>query len=202
MTAIEFMKGMVSSLERNRCYIRQTITPPAFQSDLEIEDTFDSDFSVSSTSRRIDTDIMDVYSIAIFTFSDIPSMGFALMMSNWTFIDIATALIEMGYYKLFTKTIVSIKLYGYTCSVQNILNDIVFSNNGAALDKLLEVDYYEEYKDVEYIKNRLVDKSMLEISEEMIDQMIRKFPDSTNCIPILLRYKHDKFGSTKEEIGL
>ena len=195
------MKGMVSSLERNGCYIRQTITPPAFQSDLEIEDTFDSDFSVSSTSRRIDTDIMDVYSVAIFTFSDIPSMGFALMMSNWTFIDIATALIEMGYYKLFTKTIVSIKLYGYT-SVQDILNDIVFSNNGVALDKLLEVDYYEEYKDVEYIKNRLVDKSMLEISEEMIDQMIRKFPDSTNCIPILLRYKHDKFGSTKEEIGL
>lgn len=201
MTAIEFMKCMVSSLERNGCYIRQTITPPAFQSDLEIEDTFDSDFSVSSTSRRIDTDIMDVYSVAIFTFSDIPSIGFALMMSNWTFIDIATALIEMGYYKLFTKTIVSIKLYGYT-SVQNILNDIVFSNNGAALDKLLEVDYYEEYKDTEYIKNRLVDKRMLEISEEMIDRMITKFPDSTNCIPILLRYKHDKFDSTKEEIGL
>jgi hypothetical protein len=201
MTAVEFMKSMVSSLERNECYIRQTIVPPTFQSDLEIEDTFDSDFSVNSTSG-IDDDSVSVYSVAVFTFSDIPSIGFALMMSNWTFIEIATALIEMGYHKLFTKTILSVKLYGYKCSVQNILNDIVFSNNGVALDKLLEVDYYEEYKDVEYVKNRLVNKSMLEISERMIDLMINKFPDSTNCIPILLRYKHDKFGSTKEDIGL
>ena len=203
MTAIEFMKSIVSSLERNGCYIRQTIVPPTFQSDdVEIEDTFDSDFSVNSASTRLDTDAMTVYSVAVFTFSDIPSIGAALIMSNWTFIDIAIALIEMGYHKLFTKTILSVKLYGYTCSVQNILDDIVFSNNGVALNKLLEVDYYEEYKDVEYVKNKLVDKRMLEISERMIDQMIRKFPDSTNCIPILLRYKHDKFGSTKEEIGL
>lgn len=202
MTTIEFMKSMVSSLERNGCCIRQTIVPPDFQADLEIEDTFDSDFSVNSASRRIDTGDMTVSSVAVFAFSDIPSIGFALVMSNWTFLDIATALIEMGYHKLFTKTILSVKLYGYTCSVQNILNDIVFMNNGDTLDKLLEVDYYEEYKDVEYVKNKLVDRRMLEISERMIDQMIYKFPDSTNCIPILLRYKHDKFGSTKEEIGL
>lgn len=199
MTAAEFMKLMVSSLEKNGCHVRKTITPPTFQSDLEIEDTFDSNFNVNSASAFEDG-FASVY--AVFTFSDIPSIGFALTISNWTFVDIATALIEMGYHKLFTKTIVSVKLYGYTCSVQNILNDIVFMNNGDALDKLLEVDYYEEYKDVEYVKNKLVDKSMLEISEIMIDRMIHKFPDSTNCIPILLRYKHDKFGSTKEEIGL
>ena len=201
MTVSEFMKQLVPILERNGCHIRQTIVPPNFQSDLEIEDTFDSDFSVNSASG-IDDGFASVYSAAVFTFSDIPSIGFALIMSNWTFIDIATALIEMGYHKLFVKTIVTVKLYGYTCSVRNILNDIVFSNNGAALDKLLEVDYYEEYKDAEFIKNKLTDMRLLELSEKMIDQMIYKFPDSASCIPILLRYKHDKFGSTKEEIGL
>ena len=100
----EFIEHFTNTLKCYGCNIEELIQQPDMDYNIEVKDTFDSAFNVDiGYSRKIENNFESV-SMLVINFSDISNYGVAYNITNWGYIDLYIALINMGYNKLFMKS--------------------------------------------------------------------------------------------------
>lgn len=208
MNIKEFIEQFTNTLKRYGCNIENMIPQQNMDYNVEVEDTFDSEFYAGiGYGWRIEHDFESI-SMLMINFSNIPDYGVAYNISNWGYVDLYIALISMGYNKLFMKLVLTDYDRG-TCfakynSLNTILAEAMKRNDHIAVDNILKTDYVKLIQDdqqlaAKYILNDFIYRLT---EKEICDLIVEYSHTSPICISALLEYKNTMFGYHDEDIKL
>ena len=176
--------------------------------DCEIEDSFDTDFSVDTLSkynimfRIYYTDEFNLRNVIKFTINKAVSLTIALLF----------VFAKMGYYK----SIIALQFYHLTCP--RIKYDTYFllyfaheRNDITAFESILNGDLKSVYEGSNFANDVAIDKlfrynndaTIFDITEQSIDDLIEECAGEPEFVAVLLNYKNKHFGfDNKEDMRL
>ena len=200
----EFVDKYVELLKKYDCRIKLTEYDYRLN-DLEIVDSFDLRFRFDFMSQYLNSG-----SCGFSFYNGNDMIKVRILASNMSCIDAFTAIIEMGFPRLFIYGIARIKEDKHlTFYLSEIVDEVVFSNNDTVLSIILNTDYDMICRENSYCTMVLRERrsifnghycmdvdtiNELYLTCYVIESLIERYPDSTKCIPLLLRYKHEHFG--------
>lgn len=210
----DFVYNMAKLLKKHGC----TVKSCHYYSELgneEITDTYDLRFNVCSTALDVNSAIFSIS----FYIRDI-SVCIYIKASDCYMTDILIALLEMNMPRLMIRSMAYLADKAHLFfTLQEIVGDIVVSDNDTALDIALNTNLEMICREDLYCLSSLsrdhIQRGPFGIAipqelfaafglpSEFLRKLVNDYPNSTKCIPILLRYLEDHFvlDDTKE-IGL
>ena len=207
----DFVDSVVKLLKKHGCTVKSCDYNFKLHN-TEITDTYDFvRFRTLSTSLNV-SDVL----FAIEYIRDI-SVSIYIKASSCYMTDILIALLEMNMPRLMIQSMAYLadkeQLF---FTLQEIVEDIVLSDNDTALDIALntnlEMICRENLYCVSSLSQEHVQSSPFAIpynlsatfglSSEFLRILVKDYPNSTKCIPILLRYLKDNFVDDAKEIEL
>ena len=205
MNIKEFIEHFTNTLKCYGCNIEELIQQPDMDYNIEVKDTFDSAFNVDiGYAWKIENNFESV-SMLVINFSDIPNYGVAYNITNWGYIDLYIALINMGYNKLFMKLVLNEydvgKCFAFYNSLNIILSEAIKRNDHIAVDNILKTDYVKLIQDDKSLVTKyIMNDFKYKLTEKEICDLIVEYSDkSPICVSLLLEYKNKMFGYHNEE---
>ena len=207
----EFVDKYVELLTKYDCGVELTEYDYRLN-DLEIVDSF---------NLRFRFDFMSNYptgsgSCGFSFYNENDMIKVRIRASNMSCIDAFTAIIEMGFPRLFIYGLARIKEDKHlTFYLSEIVDEVVLNDNDDALSIILNTNYDMICREDLYCTMVLSERrsmfnghycmdidtiNVLYLKCHVIESLIEHYPDSTKCIPLLLRYKHDHFGCDDDDL--
>lgn len=206
-----FVDSMVELLKKHGCIVKFCDYDFKLHNE-EITDTYDFRFHMNATSN-----INAVVFAIEFYIRDI-SVRIHIKASSCYMTDILIALLEMNMPRLMIQSMAYLADKEHVFFIlQEIVEDIVLSDNDTALDIALNTNFEMICREDLYCVSSLSQECVqcgpfaipydlsatFGLPSEFLRILVRDYPNSTKCIPVLLRYLKDNFVlDDKEEIGL
>ena len=199
----DFVDCMVELLKKHGSTVK-SYDYDSEMSDEEITDTYDFRFRAHATSLNIS----DVLFAIEFYIRDISVIH--IKASKCYMTDIFIALLEMKMPRLMIQSMAYLAdKEQLLFTLQEIVEYIVLSDNDTALDIALNTNLEMICRENLYCLGSLSREHIREhipyefdLSSEFLRILVKDYPNSKKCIPILLRYLKDNFVDDIKEIGL
>ena len=201
MTLKEFGETLSMLMLKNDAITRNIIFNGKLCNE-EINDSFDTMYNIEFENLYRNTRLM-------FRF-DKPQKedddGLILIMNigKFSIIDLYTALIEMGYIRIFLRCLCYDRNRGFmhTAVIMSIIDDMLFMDNSEGLKTILNTDFVKICEEDDRISHNLLSRydeegypiyNALKYDKKFLCDMVEQYSESIKSMPILLEYIKDHY---------
>lgn len=203
MTLKEFGETLSMLMLKNDA-ITKTMTFNGKRCNEEINDSFDIMYNIEFDNGYRNSRLMFRFDKPVPGENGDDILTLIMNIEKFSIIDLYTALIEMGYIRIFLKCLCFDRNRGFMHApvIMTIIDDMLFMDNPEGLEKILNIDFVKICEENDYISCNLLSGynvegypvyNALKYDKEFLCDMAERYSESIKCIPILLEYIKDHY---------